>query len=1141
MAQPDPNPFQQIITWLKATADWVAQNLGDPAIASALRADLGLKPSQDIVLDSAAVKNKFLPFAGVGLDPEVESFQATVLQVLEILPELKALAEDPNVDGWDVAFLIGTVAAADTLRVRLPALYAIAKLTLLISDDPDSIDRFDPTLLVKLLTGRLPSTAGRDFFNRASNSLALIPPIIDHVLTKVGQPDMVDFFYGWEPIPDTATPVADVVSQRALTMLIGPKLPAPPSMGSAQMRGAITLIGVPDDHGGPGMIMTLGGDYKAKAISTDAKLEVDVHVGGAGALSLFIPFGGQDVLAKGDPQLFFKVDVARKGKAGKPAFVIGDPKETRLQIGKIGAGIEVTNDRAALKFKIEDGALIITPGKADSFLKTIISDDIKIGFDFKAKIDSKKGFSIEGGTGLKATIPVQKTVLDTLTIHHITIGLAASTRPGNGLALEASGAFGLKLGPFQASVDRLGFTLDMAFRDGNLGLVEAEFAFKPPNGLGLLLDAGVIKGGGYLYIDHQRGEYAGALELKLDLPMVKIGIKAIGVLTTKMPDGEDGWALLLLVYGQFPPIQLSWGFTLTGIGGMIGLQHGVSVDAMIAGMKSGALDDVMFPANPVADAPRIINRFRTVFPVTRRALTIGLFVEMGWGGAVNLITIRAGVLVQLDNVLGEGTGTPAFGRLLILGQLLIQLAPGVPSDLVVLKLLVDFVGYIEVNPLRIGFVSRLRDSYFGKKPLKIDFAGMMVVQAVFGDRPSFVLANGGFHPQFTDIPAGLPSPIDRVSAAISINIVKLKIEAYYAITPASVQAGANAHLKVKLGPVEVEARLGFDAIVYLVPVTRFDVKIYGSASIKFKGHRLAGIGFEFRLEGPGQWRARGFGKFSILLWDVEVPFDESWGSTVEAAPPAQNAAALLATEISSTGNWAAQLPLGGEPLINLAKISGGAALLAHPLGTLQFTQRLLPFDLQLQKLGPAPITGANQFGVASGFIGDPARSQPVTPLPQHFAVGEYRHLTDAQKLTSPGFQSFTAGAQFGSTAYTAGPAAPDQGMEYETLYLEPEPDFPHSRLVRSMDRIAGLSLNAAGRMAMQGAAARSLQRANDRLKPATATRISVGDAPVATATTTTMASNPVVLTPAQQAAPALARFAIAQADGVQVVEAFELA
>ena len=90
-------------------------------------------------------------------------------------------------------------------------------------------------------------------------------------------------------------------------------------------------------------------------------------------------------------------------------------------------------------------------------------------------------------------------------------------------------------------------------------------------------------GAAYLFIDTARGEYAGALELSFN----GIGVKAIAILSTKMPDGSKGWSLLLLVYSQFLPMQLSWGFTLNGIGGLVGVQHGLNIEELRGGMRTG--------------------------------------------------------------------------------------------------------------------------------------------------------------------------------------------------------------------------------------------------------------------------------------------------------------------------------------------------------------------------------------------------------------------------------------------------------------------------------------------------------------------------------------------------------------------------
>src|SRR5690606_2200917 len=183
--------------------------------------------------------------------------------------------------------------------------------------------------------------------------------------------------------------------------------------------------------------------------------------------------------------------------------------------------------------------------------------------------------------------------------------------------LRLVGGFGVALGPFAASVDRIGVSLDFtAFGDDPSGVTDL-VAFEPPKGLGLVIDAGPVKGGGYLFIDRERGEYAGALELKF----LVFSIKAIGLLSTRRPDGSEGWWLLLFVFGQFD-IHIAFGIFWTGLGGMIGLHHRADLDALTAGMKTGALDDILFPEDPVRDAPRIVTRYRTLFPVQPDSLLL---------------------------------------------------------------------------------------------------------------------------------------------------------------------------------------------------------------------------------------------------------------------------------------------------------------------------------------------------------------------------------------------------------------------------------------------------------------------------------------------------------------------------------------
>src|SRR6185295_2607876 len=102
--------------------------------------------------------------------------------------------------------------------------------------------------------------------------------------------------------------------------------------------------------------------------------------------------------------------------------------------------------------------------------------------------------------------------------------------------------------------------------------------FKPPKGVGLSIDAGAVRGGGYLFFDTENEEYAGVVQLSI---LETISITAIGMITTRMPDGSKGFSLLVIISVEFNPgIQLGMGFTLNGLGGILGLNRTMVLEAL---------------------------------------------------------------------------------------------------------------------------------------------------------------------------------------------------------------------------------------------------------------------------------------------------------------------------------------------------------------------------------------------------------------------------------------------------------------------------------------------------------------------------------------------------------------------------------
>src|SRR6185503_15564215 len=167
----------------------------------------------------------------------------------------------------------------------------------------------------------------------------------------------------------------------------------------------------------------------------------------------------------------------------------------------------------------------------------------------------------------------------------------------------------------------------------NLHFLNLDVGFVPPAGIGLAVDAKSVKGGGFLFRDEAKHQYAGVLELSLS---GVVALKAIGLLSTRLPDGSKGYSLIILVTGQTAKpnaslMELPLGWRLTGIGGLIAIHRTVNEDALRLGLKDHTLESILFPQDPVRNAPTILAALDRVFPAKRGSYLLGLMVQLQWG------------------------------------------------------------------------------------------------------------------------------------------------------------------------------------------------------------------------------------------------------------------------------------------------------------------------------------------------------------------------------------------------------------------------------------------------------------------------------------------------------------------------------
>jgi len=544
----------------------------------------------------------------------------------------------------------------------------------------------------------------------------------------------------------------------------------------------------------------------------------------------------------------------------------------------------------------------------------------------------------------------------------------------------------------------MGATARLAFPPngtGNLGFADLSFGFKPPNGVGLSIDVGVLKGGGYLFIDAARGEYAGALELVL---AEIVAVRAIGLITTKMPDGSDGFSMLLVITAEFPGgIQLGFGFTLLGVGGIIGLNRTMNLQALMEGVRTNAIESVMFPHDVVANAPRILSDLRAFFPEKPDTFLIGPMLKIGWG-TPTLISVSVGVIIEIP------------GNIAIVGIIKIAL----PTDeAAILKLQVNFAGAIEFDKQRLYFFASLYDS----RILMLTIQGELGLLVAWGDDANFVLSVGGFHPRFTPPPLPFPSPVRVSIDIIHTSVALIRVSGYFAVTSNTAQFGAKAELKFDVGVASVEGYIAFDALFQFSPFW-FIVEISASVSLKVFGMGLFSIHLQFSLEGPTPWRAKGSGEISFLFFSVSADFDITWGDSQDTSLPSADVLPLVAAELTKDDAWKALAPAGTNLLVTLRSAIADAPgdLVLHPVGSLQVRQRAVPLDLKINKVGNQKVKDANRFSVAVTTAG----FSKARDLDEQFAGGQYLDMSDADKVGRRAFEPHHGGVEIAATGAGAG-------------------------------------------------------------------------------------------------------------------------
>jgi len=657
--------------------------------------------------------------------------------------------------------------------------------------------------------------------------------------------------------------------------------------------------------------------------------------------------------------------------------------------GFVAAGIKGGFDRGA-HLTLEGGQVALTPG----FLKGVLPVNLLFPLDLDLRLTPAAGIALGGSPSLSTRLTgTDDRWLDLV----LGVADAASTVQ---VSFRTLMTVALPGAPVEVQVDGLGFGLPVSLKPGTpllpdpSGLIPAV-----PEGVGVLIDLPVVGGSGTLV--RLGDDLAGALTVNIP-PMTA---SAFGLLA------QGPVSFLVIMGATFPPpgVQIGFGFAITGMGGVVGVNRRIDRNALLRAVSDGTAAQLLFPSDPVGAGRSAIEALPAIFPAARGSVVAGPMFQLGWGGRI--VTLSVAVLVESSRQV----------RLTIVGKLVLAL-PDPAAPLIFLQ--ATFAGFVDPAEPSVMFVASLTGSHIVGVPL----TGDLLLLTRGGPDPTLVISAGGFHPAFA-VPRGVPA-LRRLSMDLCpISWISMRCENYFALTSNTLQFGVRLELAAEVAGCGLRGYFGFDALVQYSPF-RFIADVSGGIALRAFGETLMGVSLAFHLEGPAPYLARGRGSIDLFFFEVSFDFELGWGSSA-AEVTARDIGKELRAALEEPAAWRSR---GSAPpglvLTEAARKSLADATVVDPYGAVSVRQEVVPLGLEIGRYGGVPCP-PQRWDLVTGEFGPGEPAHHTTEIRAQFAPGQFvPSKSDDEALTAEAFLRLRAGIEL-QPAPAAGAEARAAGLNWE--------------------------------------------------------------------------------------------------------------
>lgn len=468
---------------------------------------------------------------------------------------------------------------------------------------------------------------------------------------------------------------------------------------------------------------------------------------------------------------------------------------------------------------------------------------------------------------------------------------------------------------------------------------------------------------------------------RLVVPIPPVLVSASAILAV---DGTDPSFLAVLGIGFSPPIQLSFGFSLDRVGGIVGVNRTLNLEELRNAIRTGAAGDALFQMRPpdIPDRDKFAPTLDRLFPRRTGTHLFGPSLKLSWlssGPKASLVSLELAVVVQLPE-----------GKIAILGVARMAI-PELPA---LISFRLDVLGVIDPVEQLVTVDASLVDSHvmgifqvYGDAALRLSW----------GSQAYTVLAIGGFFPGFDPKPAKLPA-LRRVGMSQSVPApLTMRVEGYFAVTSNSIQLGGRIEVSINL-IIEAHGFIEVDALVQFRPF-RFDAQVAAGFSVSVSGFSFASVTLSGKISGPGPVTVHGTLSISVFLF--EISWDQTFvigSGPADRLPTSLSLIEVVLNALSAQGSLRAAST--ADPHVVLApRQPTEEYVLVPPTGSLQLQQRVVPLGLSVDRVSGVPLPQrASVDIVGAGAV-----------VEDGFAPAIYLNLTDAELLNRPPFEDLPAG------------------------------------------------------------------------------------------------------------------------------------